>query len=234
MYKSDISRRVSILLLLGLCLTLLPSCGGTEPPQQQSGQQSSAAEQPSEAPVAESQQAEQQESADMAEDDLQEEEELSEWEELYERWQEGPCETELSLGNEIYSVSAQRHWGADGEGISVTYEFVLDDAEKEKAVELMTQEEHKISNNVLKADMTSDSVKFVVADDSGCVKEIGIPAAADEGNPVYFVVNYLFPYRDKGDVSISFAGELAYEEWKELAELADSGIKARPLPRTGD
>lgn len=230
MYKSDITRKVSVLLLFSLCLALLSGCGDTEQSGQQSEQQSSIAEQSSEAPVIADEQPVQQESGDTAQDDSQEEEVLSEWEELYERWQEGPCETEFSLGSEIYSVSAQRNWEADGEGVSVTYEFELDDAEKENAVKLMTQEEHKISNDVLKEDMTSDSVKLVVADDSGCVKEIGIPAAAEEGSPVYFVVYYLFPYKDKGDVRISFAGELAYEEWKELVELVDNGIKARPTP----
>ena len=51
----------------------------------------------------------------------------------------------------------------------------------------------------------------------------------DEKDPVYFTVSYLFPYRDRGDVRMSFAGELAYEDWKELMEIVNRGIAENPF-----
>lgn len=155
--------------------------------------------------------------------------ELSEWEKLYEQWQEKELETRLSFGKEIYSVSVERICGNDVEGISVAYNFLLRDAaDREEVLSLLSKEEHILTNNVLKAEM-NNSVTFCIVDDSGCIKEIGFPAAVDEKDPVYFTVSYLFPYRDRGDVRMSFAGELAYEDWKELMEIVNRGIAENPF-----
>lgn len=54
-------------------------------------------------------------------------------------------------------------------------------------------------------------------------------AAADENGPVYFTVSYLFPYKDRGDVRMSFAGELAYEDWKELMEIVNKSMAEKPF-----
>lgn len=147
---------------------------------------------------------------------------LSEWEKLYEQWQESALETKLSFGKEIYSVSVERRCG-NGDGISLTYAFPLRDTDREEALGLLGREEHILTNNVLKTDM-GNSASLCVVDDSGCIKEIGIPAAADDPGPVYFTVSYLFPYRDKGDVRMSFAGELAHEDWENLMEIVNRGM----------
>ena len=160
--------------------------------------------------------------------DLQQNEELSEWEELYEQWQGKELETKLSFGEEIYSVSVVRRCGNEDEGIFMTYNFSLYDADREDALKLLTKEEHIITNNVLKADL-NNRVTFVISDDSGCIKEIGFAAVADEDDPVYFTVSYLFPHKDKGDVSMSFAGELAYEDWKGLMEIVNKCMAERPF-----
>lgn len=159
----------------------------------------------------------------------QQNEELSEWEKLYDQWQEKELETKLSFGKEIYSVSVGRRICGNGvEGISVTYNFLLRDEDREEALSLLSREEHILTNNVLKVEM-NNSVTFCIVDDSGCIKEIGFPAAVNENVPVYFTVSYLFPYRDRGDVRMSFAGELAYEDWKELMEIVNRGIAENPF-----
>lgn len=165
---------------------------------------------------------------DSQEADLQQNEELSEWEKLYDQWLGEELETKLSFGKEIYSVSVVRRCGNDDESIFMTYNFSLYDADREDALKLLAKEEHIITNNVLKAWM-SNSVTFCIADDSGCIKEISFPATADEASPVYFTVSYLFPYKDRGDVCMSFAGELAYEDWKELMEIVNKCIAEKPF-----
>lgn len=105
----------------------------------------------------------------------------------------------------------------------MTYAFSLYDTDREEALGLLTKEELILTNNVLKVDM-GNSASFCIVDDSGCIKEIGFPATADGTAPVYFTVSYLFPYRDKGDVRMSFVGELAQEDWKELMEIVDRGM----------
>lgn len=154
--------------------------------------------------------------------DSQQDDKLSEWEKLYEQWQGNELETKLSFGKEIYSVSVERRCG-DDEDNSLTYAFSLRDADREEILGLLTREEHILTNNVLKVDM-GNSASFCIVDDSGCIKEIGFPATADGTAPVYFTVSYLFPYRDKGDVRMSFAGELAHEDWKELMEIVNRGM----------
>lgn len=154
--------------------------------------------------------------------DAQQDAKRSEWEKLYEQWQENELETKLSFGKEIYSVSVERRCG-DDEGNSLAYVFFLRDADREEMLGLLTREEHILTNDVLKADM-GNSASFCIVDDSGCIKEIGFPAAADETAPVYFTVSYFFPYRDKGDVRMSFAGELAHEDWQELMQIVNRGM----------
>lgn len=154
--------------------------------------------------------------------DSQQSDESSEWEKLYEQWQENELEIKLSFGKEIYSVSVERRCG-DGEGNSLTYAFSLYDTDREEALGLLTKEELILTNNVLKVDM-GNSASFCIVDDSGCIKEIGFPATADGTDPVYFTVSYLFPYRDKGDVRMSFVGELAHEDWKELMGIVNRSM----------
>lgn len=108
---------------------------------------------------------------------LQQNEELSEWEKMYEQWQEKELQTKLSFGEEIYSVSVVRRCGNDEEDIFMTYNFSLYDADREDVLNLLTKEEHIITNNVLKTTM-SNSVTLYISDDSGCIKEIGFAAAA--------------------------------------------------------
>lgn len=196
------TKKINIIILISLCIFLLMGCGSMVDPQQN------------------------EESGKVA--DLQQNEELSEWEKLYDQWQGKELETKLSFGKEIYAVSVARRCGNDAEGIFITYNFSLHDADREDALKLLAKEEHIITNNVLKAEM-SNSVTFCIADDSGCVKEIGFPAAVDETGLVYFTVSYLFPYKDRGDVRMSFAGELAYEDWKELMEIVNKSIAERPF-----
>lgn len=151
----------------------------------------------------------------------------TEWEQLYDRWQEGACETAFSLGTEIYSVGVARRCGQDSGAIAITYQFSLDADEKEEAVRLLGEKERTVTNDVLKAVLPDNSITFTIADDSGCVKEVGIPAASEEGEPLYFTVSYLFPYRGQGDVRMSFAGELSYEEWQSLARIVEKGMASR-------
>lgn len=191
-----------VIILIGLCMILLAGCGSVVDAQQ---------------------------SEELGiEADLQQNEELSEWEKLYDQWQGKELETKLSFGKEIYFVSVVRRCGNEVEDIFMTYNFSLDNADREDVLKILAKEEHIITNNVLKAQM-SDSVTFYIADDSGCIKEIGFPAAADETGPVYFTVSYLFPYRDRGDVRVSFAGELAYEDWKELMEIVNKSMAEKPF-----
>lgn len=191
-----------VIILIGLCMILLAGCGSVVDAQQ---------------------------SEELGiEADLQQNEELSEWEKLYDQWQGKELETKLSFGKEIYFVSVVRRCGNEVEDIFMTYNFSLDNADREDVLKILAKEEHIITNNVLKAQM-SDSVTFYIADDSGCIKEIGFPAAADETGPVYFTVSYLFPYRDRGDVRVSFAGELAYEDWKELMEIVNRSMAEKPF-----
>lgn len=190
-----------VIILIGLCMILLAGCGSVVDAQQ---------------------------SEELGiEADLQQNEELSEWEKLYDQWQGKELETKLSFGKEIYSVSVVRRCGNEDEDIFMTYNFSLDNAGREDVLKILAKEEHIITNNVLKAPM-SDSVTFCIADDSGCIKEIGFPAA-DETGPVYFTVSYLFPCRDRGDVRMSFAGELAYEDWKELMEIVNRSMAEKPF-----
>lgn len=191
-----------LIILISLCMILLAGCGNVVDAQQ---------------------------SEELGiEADRQQNEELSEWEKLYDQWQGKELETKLSFGKEIYSVSVVRRCGNEDEDIFMTYNFSLDDTGREDVLKILAKEEHIITNNVLKAQM-SDSVTFCIADDSGCIKEIGFPAAADETGPVYFTVSYLFSYRDRGDVRMSFAGELAYEDWKELMEIVNRSMAEKPF-----
>ena len=210
----DVIKYKFIIILISFCMFLLTGCGSMADSQQNEEPGKEADLQQNEEPGKEA--------------DLQQNEELSEWEKLYDQWQEKELETKLSFGKEIYSVSVERRCGNDDEGIFMTYNFSLYDADREDALKLLTKEEHILTNNVLKAEM-SNSVTFCIADDSGCIKEIGFPAASNEASPVYFTVSYLFPYKDRGDVRMSFAGELAYEDWKELMEIVNKSIKEKPF-----
>lgn len=210
----DITKNKYITILISLCMLLLTGCGSMAYPKQNEGLGKEDNLQQNEEVVEEA--------------NLQQNEELSEWEKLYEQWQEKELETKLTFGKEIYSVSVVRRCGNDDEDIFMTYNFSLYDADREEVLNLLTKEEHIITNNVLKATM-SNSVTFCIADDSGCIKEISFPTAEDESNPVYFTVSYLFTYKDKGDVCMSFAGELAYEDWKELMEIVNKSIAEKPF-----
>lgn len=222
----SIAKSRYIISLISLCMILLMGCGSTAGPQQ-NGEIG---------PEADTQQNEnfeteigsQQDAELESEVHLNEYEELSEWEKLYDQWQENELETKLSFGNEIYSVSVVRRCGNDEEDIFMTYNFSLYDADREDVLNLLTKEEHIITNNVLKAE-PGNRVTFYMSDDSGCIKEIGFSAEADEDVPVYFRVAYLFPYKDKGDVRMSFAGELAYEDWEGLMEIVNKNIAERPF-----
>ncbi len=200
--KMYITKNKYIIILISLCMILLTGCGSMVDPQQNEELGIEA--------------------------DLQQNEELSEWEKLYDQWQGKELETKLSFGKEIYSVSVVRRCGNEDENIFMTYNFSLDDAEREDVLKILAKEEHIVTNNVVKAWM-SNSVTFCITDDSGCVKEIGFPAEADETSPVYFAVSYLFPYKDRGDVRMSFAGELANEDWKELMGIVSKGIAEKPF-----
>ena len=224
--RMGITKNRYIISLISLYMILLMGCGSTADPQQNAEirpetdiQQNDESE-----TVSDSQQNAEPES----EVDLNEYEELSEWEKLYDQWQENELETKLSFGEEIYSVSVVRRCGNDKEDIFMTYNFSLYDADREEVLTLFTKEEHIITNNVLKAEL-SNRVTFYVSDDSGCIKEIGFAATADEDDPVYFTVSHLFPYKDMGDVSMCFAGELAYEDWKGLMEIVNKNIAERPF-----
>ena len=222
----SIAKSRYIISLISLCMILLMGCGSTAGPQQ-NGEIG---------PEADTQQnknfeteiGSQQDAELESEVHLNEYEELSEWEELYDQWQENELETKLSFGKEIYSVSVVRRCGNDEEDIFVTYNFSLYDADRDDVLNLLTKEEHIITNNVLKAE-SGNRVTFYISDDSGCIKEIGFAATADEDDPVYFTVAYLFPYKDKGDVRMSFAGELAYEDWEGLMEIVNKNIAERPF-----
>ena len=209
-----IAKNRYIISLFSLCIILLMGCGSMSDSQQNEEFETEV----------DSQQSVELES----ELNLYENDEFSVWEKLYEQWQEKELEIKLSFGEEIYSVSVMRRCGNDEEDISMTYNFSLYDADKEDVLTLLTKEEHIITNNVLKSDL-SNSVTFYISDDSGCIKEIGFDASADEDIPVYFRVSYLFPYKDKGDVRMSFAGELAYEDWKELMEIVNKSIAEKPF-----
>ena len=206
LFAGDIIMNTTInkyaIILISLCMILLTGCGSMVDPQQNEELGKEA--------------------------DLQQNEELSEWEKLYDQWQGKDLETKISFGKEIYSVSVVRRCGNESEDIFMTYNFSLDDTDREDALKILAKEEHIITNNVLKTQL-GDSVTFCIADDSGCIKEIGFPAAADETGPVYFTVSYLFPYRDRGDVRMSFAGELVYEDWKELMEIANRSMAEKPF-----
>ena len=204
-----ITKNKYVVILISLCMTILTGCSRMVDSQQNEEVREETNLQQNEELVDEA--------------NPQQNEELSEWEKLYDQWQEKELETKLSFGEEIYSVSVVRRCGNDDEDIFMTYNFSLYDTDREDVLNLLTKEEHVITNNVIKADM-SNRVTFYISDDSGCVKEIGFAAAADEGEPVYFTVSYLFPYKDKGDVRMSFAGELAYEDWKELMEIVNKSI----------
>ena len=208
----DITKNKYITILISLCMLLLTGCGSMAYPQQNEGL---------------GKEDNLQQNEEVVEDaNLQQYEEPSEWEKLYDQWQGKELESKLSFGKEIYSVSVVRRCGNDD--VFMTYNFSLYDADREDVLNLFTKEEHIITNNVLKATM-SNSVTFYISDDSGCIKEIGFAAAADEDAPVYFTVSYLFPYKDKGDVRMSFAGELAYEDWKELMEIVNKSIAEKPF-----
>lgn len=214
------------IILIGLCMILLTGCGSMVDLQQN---EELVTEVDSQQNTEYETEADLQQNEELGEQaDLQQNEELSEWEKLYDQWQGKELETKLSFGKEIYSVSVERRCGNDDEGIFMTYNFSLYDADREDTLSLLTKEEHIITNNVLKAEM-SNSVTFCIVDDSGCIKEIGFPTAADEASPVYFTVSYLFPYKDRGDVRMSFAGELAYEDWKELMEIVNKSIAEKPF-----
>lgn len=214
------------IILIGLCMILLTGCGNMVDPQQNAGGGTEVDPQQNEELGEEVDPQQNEEHGE--ETDPQQNEELSEWEKLYDQRQGKELETKLSFGEEIYSVSVERRCGNDDEGIFITYNFSLYDADREDTLSLLTKKEHIITNNVLKAEM-SNSVTFCIADDSGCIKEIGFPAAADEASPVYFTVSYFFPYKDRGDVCMSLAGELEYEDWKELMEIVNKCIAEKPF-----
>ena len=210
----DIIKNKYIIILLSLCMTLLTSCGSMVGPQQNEEL---------------GKEVDPQQNVELGKEvNLQQNEELSEWEKLYDQWQGKELETKLSFGKEIYSVSVVRRCGNEDEGIYMTYNFSLYDTDREDVLKLLTKEEHIITNNVLKAEL-SNRVTFIISDDSGCIKEIGFAAVANEDDPVYFTVSYLFPHKDKGDVSMSFAGELAYEDWKEMMEIVNKSIAEKPF-----
>lgn len=222
----DITKKIYISILISLCMLLFTGCSRMVDPQQNKGIGLETDAQQNEGLEIE---ANPQQNAELeSEDNLNDDAELNEWEKLYEQWQEKELETKLSFGEEIYSVSVVRRCGNDEEDIFMTYNFSLYDADREDVLNLLTKEEHTITNNVLKAE-PSNSVTFYISDDSGCIKEIGFSAAADEDIPVYFRVSYLFPYKDRGDVRMSFAGELAYEDWKELMEIVNKSIAEKPF-----
>lgn len=201
-----------IIILISLCMFLLTGCGSMVVLQQNGELGKEVVTQQNEELEKEA--------------ELQQNEELNEWEKLYEQWQGKELETKLSFGEVIYSVSVERRSGNYDEGIFMTYNFSLNNTEREDVLKLLTKEEHVVKNNVLKAEM-SNSVTFCIADDSGCIKEVGFPATTDETGSVYFTGSYLFPYKDKGDVCMSFAGELAYEDWQELMEIVNKCIEEK-------
>lgn len=221
-----ITKNRYLISLISLCMILLMGCSSKADPQQNAeiGPETDIQQDEGFETELDLQKNEEPE----AEVNLHEDEELSEWEKLYEQWQENELETKLSFGKEIYSVSVVRRCGNDEEDIFVTYNFSLYDTDRENVLNLLTKEEHIITNNVLKAE-SGNNVTFYISDDSGCIKEIGFSAEADEDVPVYFRVAYLFPYKDKGDVRMSFAGELAYEDWKGLMEIVNKNIAERPF-----
>ena len=221
-----ITKNRYLISLISLCLILLIGCSSKADPQQNEeiGPETDIQQDGNFETEIDSRKDEEFET----EINLYEDEELSEWEKLYDQWQENELETELSFGKEIYSVSVVRRCGIDEEDIFMTYNFSLYDTDREDVLNLLTKEEHIITNNVLKAE-SGNSVTFYISDDSGCIKEIGFSAEADEDVPVYFRVAYLFPYKDKGDVRMSFAGELAYEEWTGLMEIVNKNIAERPF-----
>lgn len=222
----SIAKSRYIISLISLCMILLMGCSSKADPQQNAeiGPETDIQQDEGFETELDLQKNEEPE----AEVNLHEDEELSEWEKLYEQWQENELETKLSFGKEIYSVSVVRRCGNDEEDIFVTYNFSLYDTDRENVLNLLTKEEHIITNNVLRAE-SGNNVTFYISDDSGCIKEIGFSAEADEDVPVYFRVAYLFPYKDKGDVRMSFAGELAYEDWKGLMEIVNKNIAERPF-----
>ena len=221
-----ITKNRYLISLISLCMILLMGCGSTADPQQNGeiGPETDIQQDEGFETELDLQNNEEPET----EVNLHEDEELSEWEELYDQWQENELETKLSFGKEIYSVSVVRRCGNDEEDIFMTYNFSLYDADREDVLNLLTKEEHIITNNVLKAE-PGNRVTFYISDDSGCIKEIGFAATADEDDQVYFTVSYLFPYKDKGDVHMSFAGELAYEDWEGLMEIVNKNIAERPF-----
>lgn len=221
-----ITKNRYLISLISLCMILLMGCNSKADPQQNAeiGPETDIQQDEGFETGLDLQKNEEPE----AEVNLHEDEELSEWEKLYDQWQENELETKLSFGVEIYSVSVVRRCGNDEEDIFMTYNFSLYDTDREDVLNLLTKEEHIITNNVLKAE-PGNRVTFYISDDSGCIKEIGFSAEADEDVPVYFRVAYLFPYKDKGDVRMSFAGELAYEDWKGLMEIVNKNIAERPF-----
>ena len=222
--RMDITKNKYVVILISVCIILLMGCGSTVDTHQNKEVAEEVDSQQNEELAEE---ADLQQNEDVGEETgPQRYEELSEWEKLYEQWQEKELETKLSFGNEIYSVSVVRRCGNDD--IFMTYNFSLYDADREDVINLLTKEEHIVTNNVLRADL-SNRVTFYISDDSGCIKEIGFAAAVEEDSPVYFTVSYLFPYKDKGDVHMSFAGELAYEDWKELMEIVNKSIAEKPF-----
>ena len=210
----NITKNKYVVILISLCMLLFTGCSRIVAPQQNEELVEEADSQQNEGLIEEA--------------NLQQNEELSEWEKMYEQWQEKELQTKLSFGKEIYSVSVVRRCANDDEDIFMTYNFSLYDADREDVLNLLTKEEHIITNNVLKTTM-SNRVTLYISDDSGCIKEIGFAAAADENEPVYFTVSYLFPHKDKGDVRMSFAGELAYGDWKELMEIVNKCIAEKPF-----
>lgn len=222
----DIKKNKNVIIIISLCMFLLTACGSMVVMQQNEELGKEVVTQQNEGLEKETE-FKQNEGLEK-EADLQQNERLNEWEKLYDQWQGKELEIKLSFGEEIYSVSVERRTGNDDEGIFMTYNFSLNDTEREDVLNLLTKEEHVITNNVLKAEM-NNSVTFCIADDSGCIKEIGLSAAADETGPVYFTVSYLFPYKDRGDVRMSFAGELEYEDWKELMEIVNKSIEEKPF-----
>lgn len=222
----DIKKNKNVIIIISLCMFLLTACGSMVVMQQNEELGKEVVTQQNEGLEKETE-FKQNEGLEK-EADLQQNEELNEWEKLYDQWQGKELETKLSFGKEIYSVSVVRRSGNDDEGIYMTYNFSLTDTEREDVLNLLTKEERVITNNALKA-LMSNSVTFCIADDSGCIKEIGLSAAADETGPVYFTVSYLFPYKDRGDVRMSFAGELEYEDWKELMEIVNKSIEEKPF-----
>ena len=222
----NIAKNKYVVLFISLCMILLIGCSSKADPQQNGeiGPETDIQQDGNFETEIDSRKDEEFET----EINLYEDEELSEWEKLYDQWQENELETELSFGKEIYSVSVVRRCGIDEEDIFMTYNFSLYDTDREDVLNLLTKEEHIITNNVLKAE-SGNSVTFYISDDSGCIKEIGFSAEADEDVPVYFRVAYLFPYKDKGDVRMSFAGELAYEDWKGLMEIVNKNVAERPF-----